>query len=178
MSVTIKNDPEVSIKISKDLRKAGVDHKWSGTVVELVGLSWTDSDKTAGLVSRYQLVLGGYLRRLLSSSRTVARAVSIAVGNSLIIGLLGRKEKLPGWLLSAGAVRDGWEEEKPPRTSFYSELRGLRKGGHAKQWCVRCGLSRVRRTEDGTMVRDVLTAVYGGYSPWDGVQAAEKEPAA
>ena len=32
MVVRIKNDPEVSIKISKDLRKADVDHKWSGIV--------------------------------------------------------------------------------------------------------------------------------------------------
>ncbi|KAF2619971.1 hypothetical protein F2Q68_00038742 [Brassica cretica] len=39
--------------------------------------------KAAGHVSRYQLVLGGYLRRLLSSSGTVARVVSIAVGNCL-----------------------------------------------------------------------------------------------
>ena len=32
MSVRIKNDPEVSVKISKDLRKADVGHKWSGMV--------------------------------------------------------------------------------------------------------------------------------------------------
>lgn len=32
MFVRIKNDPEVSTKISKDLRKADVDHKWSGLV--------------------------------------------------------------------------------------------------------------------------------------------------
>ena len=32
MSVKIKNDLEVSIKISKDLRKADVHHKWSGMV--------------------------------------------------------------------------------------------------------------------------------------------------
>ncbi|KAF3539208.1 hypothetical protein F2Q69_00024390 [Brassica cretica] len=32
MVVRIMNDPEVSIKISKDLRKADVDHhRWSGT---------------------------------------------------------------------------------------------------------------------------------------------------
>ncbi|KAF2548156.1 hypothetical protein F2Q70_00022102 [Brassica cretica] len=43
MSVKIKNDPEVSIKISKDLRKADVDHhRWSGTGlcgprVEIIG---------------------------------------------------------------------------------------------------------------------------------------------
>ena len=30
MPVRIKNDPEVSIKINKDRRKADVDHKWSG----------------------------------------------------------------------------------------------------------------------------------------------------
>lgn len=29
MVVRIKNDPEVSIKISKDLRKADIDHKLS-----------------------------------------------------------------------------------------------------------------------------------------------------
>ncbi|KAF3599488.1 hypothetical protein F2Q69_00037749 [Brassica cretica] len=35
MVVRIKNDPEVSIKISKDLRKADVDHKWSGMHSEI-----------------------------------------------------------------------------------------------------------------------------------------------
>ena len=42
----------------------------------------------------------------------------------------------------------------------------------------RGGLSRVRQTVDGTMVRDILTAVYSGYSPWDGAQAVGKGPPA
>ncbi|KAF3594493.1 hypothetical protein DY000_02020444 [Brassica cretica] len=72
-------------------------------LLELVGLSWTDSDKAAGRIQTRQLDLsadisyslyertdGGYLKRLLSSSGTVARAVSIAVGNSL------RGARVPG----------------------------------------------------------------------------------
>ncbi|KAF3579420.1 hypothetical protein DY000_02030387 [Brassica cretica] len=140
------------------LHKATRSNLWSAKneLLEALTLSFFKSESSSeldqskvGLIRRdrhvghyiwivlAKLMAGTVIWRLLSSSGTVARAVSIAVGNSLIIGRLGRT-------VIAGAVREGWKEKKPAMVRA--------------AWSESLKASRV--LNEGTRR---VTVVYGGY---------------
>ncbi|KAF3485724.1 hypothetical protein F2Q69_00052215 [Brassica cretica] len=101
-----------------------------------------------------------------SVTGTLSSGTAKAVKEQLeLLGVTGKPSKTRDISSGDGSEETTGERERREKENcqdgYWEQL------GRAERWCVRCGLSRVRRTEDGTMVLDVVTAVYGGYSPWD-----------